>query len=167
MCPCFNDSSCSTLLEGIDNNDDDSIGSNNSNNKNNHVRLLQKQLCGSAARHGNLPALQYLRSVGCEWDHLTCGMSAAYFGHLPILQWMLHTNHPLDETIINAPIGAFAATNGQWHVLQWAQRHGFPMHENIIFSGIYAVMWDQLVCWESHSFGNGPILPNGLNATIT
>jgi hypothetical protein len=47
---------------------------------------LEIGICCSAAKCGNLPALQYLRSVHCQWDEYTC-LYAAWYGHLPVLQW--------------------------------------------------------------------------------
>ena len=50
-------------------------------------------LCTSAARYGNLPVLQYLRSVNSEWDDVTW-YYAALNGHLHILQWARENDFP-------------------------------------------------------------------------
>ena len=47
--------------------------------------VSQKALCKSAAKHGSIPSLQYLRSVTCDWDEWTCEY-AAENGHLNVLQ---------------------------------------------------------------------------------
>ena len=48
--------------------------------------MSQGDICSSAAEHGNLQALQYLRSLGCAWDTSLLD-SAAEHGHLHIIQW--------------------------------------------------------------------------------
>ena len=50
----------------------------------------QRDLSYSEACFGSLPAMQYLRSVGCQWDEETC-VYAAWNGHLSILQY-IHEN---------------------------------------------------------------------------
>ena len=44
-------------------------------------------LCSTAASWGQLEALQWLRSRGCNWDTYTCSW-AARGGHLAVLQWL-------------------------------------------------------------------------------
>ena len=46
----------------------------------------ESKICDSAAKYGSLPALQYLRSINCNWSKYTCS-NAAENGHLHILQW--------------------------------------------------------------------------------
>jgi hypothetical protein len=46
---------------------------------------MQCALCVSAARHGKLPVLQYLRSMNCQWDESTCTVAARNC-HLHILK---------------------------------------------------------------------------------
>jgi hypothetical protein len=109
------------------------------------------KLCTSTARHGNLLALQYLKSMnvrwdcstsstaakfghlhivqylfsnGCPWDKETCS-SAALNGHLEALQWA-HINHcPWDADTCSC-----AALNGHLGVLQWAHANGCPWNGN-------------------------------------
>ena len=47
--------------------------------------VWQSFLCESAAKYGNLPSLQYLRSVNCIWGRQTSAKAAGN-GHLEILK---------------------------------------------------------------------------------
>ncbi len=47
--------------------------------------FFEVALCRSAAAHGNIQSLQFLRSVHCRWDAGTCAYAARY-GHLKVLQ---------------------------------------------------------------------------------
>ena len=111
---------------------------------------IQCRLCSSAAEHGSMPALQYLRSVGCEWNERTCANAALYGdlqilqyardngcpwdewtcaeaalnGHLPVLQWARNNDCPW-----NALTCAFAAENGHLDILQWARANDCPWDE--------------------------------------
>jgi Ankyrin repeats (many copies) len=77
-------------------------------------------LCVSAARHGSIPVLRYLKELlNCPWDVKTCS-TAAKFGHLQVLQWARQHGCDWNEwTCINA------AQNGHLHILQWASANGF------------------------------------------
>ena len=46
----------------------------------------QRQLSYSAAKYGSVAAMEYLRSVNCEWDEMTCATAAKY-GQWNVLQW--------------------------------------------------------------------------------
>ena len=86
----------------------------------------QYRLTDSAARFGSLPAMQYLRSVGCRWDQWTCS-NAAQNGHLHILQYAREKGCPWNEWTC-----AYAASNGHLHILQWLRENGCP--------------WDKYTC---------------------
>ena len=73
----------------------------------------QLALCKSAAKHGNLASLQFLRSVNCDWDEWTCA-NAAKNGHLNVLKWCREHDCQWDEWTC-----ANAAQNGHLNVLQW------------------------------------------------
>ena len=75
--------------------------------------LNQEKLACSAVKHGCLPALEYLKSVKCEFD-VGPTTVAAHMGQLPILQWLLHNGY-----CVNSRICETAAKNGHLHVLQW------------------------------------------------
>ena len=47
----------------------------------------QSKLCNSASFFGSLPALKYLRSVGCHWNKRRACQVAAGYGQLHILQY--------------------------------------------------------------------------------
>ena len=77
-----------------------------------------RKLCASAAYHGCLPALKYLRSIDCNWDTSTCS-NAAMNDHFHILQWARKQGCPWDtETCCNA------AKYGHFHLLQWVRKNG-------------------------------------------
>ena len=78
----------------------------------------QRQMCASAARGGQLQALQWLRDHGCDWDAWTCS-SAAHGGHLAVLQWAR-----ANGCFWNKLTCSFAARNGHLAVLQWARANG-------------------------------------------
>ena len=78
----------------------------------------RRRLACSAASYGNLPALQYLRSVGCEWCEWTCAFAAGN-GHLHVLQWCRDNDCPWNEWTCE-----YAAKNGHLDVLDWARENG-------------------------------------------
>ena len=80
-------------------------------------------LCASAALYGNLPVLQYLRSVHCPWDFKTCS-AAAFQGHIYILQWARENGCDWDGGMCD-----YAAMSGHLHVLQYAQDNNCPWNE--------------------------------------
>jgi hypothetical protein len=85
--------------------------------------MMQRSMCRSAARHGNLAVLQYLRSMNCQWDANTCAY-AATSGHLQILKWARANGCPWNtDTCRNA------ARNGHFEVLQWARANGCPWED--------------------------------------
>jgi hypothetical protein len=80
----------------------------------------QQELCRSAAAHGNLQALQWLRSVGCTWWTSTCAAAAGQ-GQFTVLQWCRANGAPWDETTCTA-----AARAGHLSILQWCRANGAP-----------------------------------------
>jgi hypothetical protein len=78
-------------------------------------------LCRDAALEGQLAALQWLRSVGCNWDEETCEY-AALTGHLDVLQWARANGCPWDGEVF---VGAYHY--GHTDVVLWAVDHGCPM----------------------------------------
>ena len=84
---------------------------------------LHRQLICSAAIFGNLPAMQYLRSVGCDWDKKTCE-SAAENGHLNILKYARENGCPWNNWTCAA-----AAGSGHLNILQYAHENGCPWDE--------------------------------------
>jgi hypothetical protein len=98
----------------------------------------QYALCNSAARHGNLPALQYLRSMNCSWNSTTCAL-AAQNGHLHVLQWARVNGCPWgSKTCANA------ALSGHLDILQWAREYGCP--------------WDSETCTRAACYGHFALL---------
>ena len=57
---------------------------------------LEAQILVSASKHGNVPALQFLRSVNDEWSEHIC-MHAAQNGQLHVLQWARQNDCPWDR----------------------------------------------------------------------
>jgi hypothetical protein len=85
-----------------------------------YIRLTNSAtLCNSAARHGSVPALAYLRSIHFRRDSSTCD-TAAKFGHLCTLQYLHSRGCPWSREIC-----CLAARNGHLEVLQWARLNGF------------------------------------------
>jgi hypothetical protein len=82
--------------------------------------LDQSNLASSAVKHGCIPALEYLKSVKCEFDVGPCTV-AAWTGQLHILQWLLYNGYPADDRICSR-----AAEHGHLHVLQWLREKKFP-----------------------------------------
>ena len=74
-------------------------------------RRHQLALSYSAATHGCLPAMQYLRSVFCLWDEMTCAY-AAKKGHLNILRYARDRGCPWDERTCS-----YATGNGHLNIL--------------------------------------------------
>ena len=107
----------------------------------------QPLLCRSAAKHGCLPALQWLHFAKCRWDHRTCD-DAARYGHLDVLEWAREhrcswnaktTAFAAESRHLNllkwarsndcaeeATLCSTAAQNGHLDVLRWARGHGCP-----------------------------------------
>jgi hypothetical protein len=77
-------------------------------------------LCNSAARHGSISTLVYLRNNGYAWGESTCAM-AAEFGHLRVLQYLRANGCPWDKSTCSN-----AARNGHLTLLQWARANGCP-----------------------------------------
>ena len=90
----------------------------------NNLTDLQRRLSCSAAIFGNLPAMQYLRSAGCEWDIWTCER-AAKNGHLNILKYARENGCPWNECTCHS-----AAENGHLNILQYAHENGCPWNED-------------------------------------
>jgi hypothetical protein len=103
---------------------------------------LAPALCRSAAKFGNLLALQYLHSVHCEWDATTCSYAARY-GHLHILEWARRQDCPWDEAT-----GIFAAEQGHVHILQWVWENAGPWNHQLVIKAtqnghLAVVQWAQ------------------------
>jgi hypothetical protein len=75
-----------------------------------------------AAERGDIPMLEYLRDKG--WPlHETTVQTAAYGGHLRVLQWLGAQDPPLSWT---AAVCSMAASRGHLHVLQWLRSQDPP-----------------------------------------
>jgi len=96
------------------------------------------QSCTAAARGGHLHIIQWLRKKGCPWHRLTCAM-AAYGGHLDVLQWARKKGCPWGVTTC-----AYAAYRGHFEVLQWARENQCP--------------WDETVCSHAAEGGHLEVL---------
>lgn len=86
-------------------------------------------LCRHAARYGNLEVLQYLHSMGCQWDSSTCH-NAAKYGHLHILIYAHQHQFPWGRHTVY-----FAAIHGHLHILLWSQMMGIPWEDDHIICG--------------------------------
>lgn len=83
-------------------------------------QYYETKLCSSAAKYGNLPALQYLRSVECPWNENVCTFAATN-GDLNMLQWAHDHGCQWNENVCT-----YAATNGDLNMLQYAHLNGCP-----------------------------------------
>ena len=92
----------------------------------------QRALTFSAAKYGNLAALQYLHAADCTFSDYIC-TAAAKNGHLNVLQWCREKGCPWDEWTCR-----YAAENGHLNVLQWCREMGVHGMEIL-------VLWQQEV----------------------
>ena len=76
--------------------------------------------CRTAASHGRLEALVWLRGRGLEWDTSVCAVSSAG-GHLEVLRYAREHGCPWDEETC-----WYAARRGHLGVLRYAREHGCP-----------------------------------------
>ena len=93
--------------------------------------ITPRYFCHSAAAHGCVPALQYLRSKDCEWNERTCE-NAARNGHLHVLQWCRDNGCPWNKYTCSA-----AALNGDFHILKWCRENGCPWDDTTFNSAVY------------------------------
>ena len=111
----------------------------------------QMALSESAAKHGSIPSLQYLRSVRCDWNARTCAAAAiigdldvikwcrgngcwwneatcaaaAEGGHLKVLKWCRENDCPLDSSVCSA-----AARSGDLKILKWCRENDCPWDDD-------------------------------------
>jgi hypothetical protein len=88
------------------------------------------EICTAAARGGRLSVLQWLRQqdLPCPWDTWTCTV-AAENGHLPVLQWARQQDPPCPWDWYTC---SEAAMNGHLRVLQWARQQDPPCPWNSV-----------------------------------
>jgi hypothetical protein len=127
-------------------------------------------LCKSAAIHGNITALEYLKSKGyylnldnggtmkaivmnghlhvMKWVHsnglvvewYVFVIQAALYGNMTMIQW-LYTNH---GSVFNEQACAFAARGGHLHILKWLRTKG--------------CCWDRFTCLDAAENGHFEVL---------
>jgi len=136
---------------------------------------LDAAVCAHAAAHGNMMMLEWALARGCEMDgrtpryaasngHLAtlqwlctrrawCAQStnvlwsAAYAGHLHVIEWALAKSFPRTGD----PIGE-AARGGHAHIVRWLHAHGFELNERA--ANLAAMRGDmELVQWIHKSGG--------------
>ena len=76
----------------------------------------EADLCGTAASHGHLEALEWLCSKGCDWG--ATANAAAMSGHAAVLEWAIPLGCPVDRETCR-----HAADCGHLDVLQTLRRH--------------------------------------------
>tara|TARA_B110000503_G_C7168829_1_gene423282 strand:- start:4505 stop:5293 length:789 start_codon:yes stop_codon:yes gene_type:complete len=86
----------------------------------------EKDLCGSAAKEGQLEVLKWLRENGCPRNERTFA-NATLYGHLKVLKWARANGCPWHRETCNA-----AAGRGHLEVLKWLRENGCP--------------WDEVTC---------------------
>ena len=99
----------------------------------------KRHLCSSAAAHGSIPALQYLRDHDSQWNETLFGSAslndhmfvarwwekAAMNGHVNVLQWCRENGCPWDDATCY-----YAANGGHLNVLQWCLESGCPWRKD-------------------------------------
>ena len=93
--------------------------------------------CESAAMHGCLPALQWLRENDCPWGATM--PYAAEGGHVHVLQWARQNGCPWDARTCSD-----AALHGHFETVKWARQNGCP--------------WDEKTCSDAARNGHFEIL---------
>jgi hypothetical protein len=124
-----------------------------------------KALCTSAARHGSLSTLLYLRSMDFPWNKGTFCM-AAKFGHVHIIEFLYAKHCPFASNTCS-----YAALNGHVSVLKWAKTNDFPWHDGTCSSAAHnnhlAVLqwarengcpWNKLTCQYAAKNGHLKLL---------
>lgn len=77
--------------------------------------------CNTAASHGNLDVVIWLRRTPCRWSEWTC-YEAALHGRLRVLRWLHRSGCPWSERTFDG-----AADGGHVRVLRWLWRRGCPL----------------------------------------
>lgn len=112
---------------------------------------LTKDLCESAAKHGHLACLQFLRERGCPWDEYTCTIAAAS-GHLHCLQFAHASGCRMTSEVCLA-----AAQNDHLECLRYAHQQKCEWNKVVCAA---AALGNSLQClqfaheagcpWDSH-----------------
>eukprot|EP00752_Nemacystus_decipiens_P013275 g11762.t2 len=79
--------------------------------------------CATAAEKGHLACLQLMVEAGYHWK-VEVLESAAFGGHLHVLDWALKNKCPIK----NEAVGLHAVRGGNQLVIDWARAKGFRMH---------------------------------------
>jgi hypothetical protein len=122
-----------------------------------HEKNWSYKLCGRAAEHGQLRALQWLHNKQFYWDASTT-INAAEHGHLGILEWARKRNCPWNKWVC-----VYAAKHGHLHILQWAIQHGCPWDKSYILASNIS---DEVRHWVLHQPACAPYLLEDDNASI-
>jgi hypothetical protein len=104
-------------------------------------------MCWSAARHGHLEVLKWLRENGCPWDWWAC-KAAAGGGHLEVLEWMGANGFSIDGertwTKFDEEFNRMMR-QGNLEVVKWVRANGLCRRE-------------EDMCFEAAKFGQLEIL---------
>lgn len=79
-------------------------------------------LCTTAAQHGHLQLLQWLKDNNCLWTRHSCGSMAVFGNQLKVLQWAYANGRGVNDACVCSQ--AFQA--GHYDILEWAVEKGFP-----------------------------------------
>jgi len=104
-----------------------------------------KHACEFAAESGRLRVLQWMRLEAqppCPWDIVDCAGSAAWGGHIEVLEWLFTVG---GSNIRHKRICAFAARAGQLETLKWLRLKAL-------------CPWDERVCEFAAEYGHLGIL---------
>lgn len=139
---------------------------------------LRYDHCASAAEHGYLEILQYLRVHNCPWDERVadgaikygnlenlqwivqngCRINsegaiylAAYYGHLHIVKWLRSQGYKWGYDFIKITI-----QNGHHHIIRWVYENNYPF-DPIVFSHIMKYGNLELLKWACATLPKTPI----------
>jgi hypothetical protein len=123
-------------------------------------------LCESAARHGHLDTVKWLRAKGCRWDMYT-SQAAVEEGHARVLRYVLENGCSTHNSALMT-----AVAKGWVGVLDVLYDHGIQMTQDVYIHSIHhgqlgvvrwlyeeaEVPWTARVCYEAAKRGELNIL---------
>lgn len=133
--------------------------------------FFHERLCATAARHGDLTVLRWLRERKCPWDATTC-VEAARKGRIVALRWARENGCPWGEKVFEEAAAASkrevlewlynqsspcpwdsrscqrAAQNGDLETLRWLRRRECPWDGNVLYEAARA-NHEQLLAWAA------------------
>jgi hypothetical protein len=92
-----------------------------------HLRSIgcdwNSKACSTAAVHGHLETLRWLREHGCPWDVSEWFIDIARYGRMKILDFIVEQGEVLDAELMTAALNC-AGASGELQTAQWFRHHG-------------------------------------------